>query len=105
YADLARADPMTQQFRRCADVWCNITSWPDEQVATRIEEDGIDVLVDLALHTASNRLLVFARKPAPVQVTFAGYPGTTGLSAMDYRMTDPHLDPNGTDAWYAEKSI
>jgi FkbM family methyltransferase len=105
YADLPRADPMTQQFQKCADVWCNVTAWPDEQLAARIEEDRIDILVDLALHTGGNRLLVFARKPAPVQVTFAGYPGTTGLRAIDYRLTDPYLDPPGLhDDCYSEES-
>jgi predicted O-linked N-acetylglucosamine transferase (SPINDLY family) len=105
YANLSRADAMTEQFRSCAHGWCPIAGWPDERVAERIRQDGIDILVDLALHTLGNRLLVFARKPAPVQVTFAGYPGSTGLRAIDYRLTDPYLDPPGQyDEWYAEQS-
>ena len=68
--------------------------------------DRIDILVDLTLHMADNRLMVFARKPAQLQVTFTGYPGTTGLDAIDYRLTDPYLDPPGAgNHLYAEKSI
>ena len=75
-------------------------------MADLIREDEIDILVDLALHANKNRLTVFARKPAPVQMTFAGYPGTTGLSAIDYRLTDPYLDaPGAGDGFYAEKSL
>jgi predicted O-linked N-acetylglucosamine transferase (SPINDLY family) len=106
YANVNGADTMTEQFRKCADRWCGITGWPDEQVAERIRQDGIDILVDLALHTSGNRLLVFARKPAPVQVTFAGYPGSTGLATIDYRLTDPFLDPPGLfDAFCSEESV
>ncbi len=66
----------------------------------------IDILVDVTLHMARNRLLVFARKPVPMQVTFAGYPGTTGLKTIDYRITDPYLDPPGLDdACYAEEYV
>src|SRR4029077_5326771 len=104
YANLTRTDAMTEQFQRCASHWYSIAGWSDDRVAERVRQDGIDILVDLALHTAGNRLLVFARKPAPVQVTFAGYPGTTGLRAIDYRLTDPYLDPSDNDGNYAEAS-
>jgi predicted O-linked N-acetylglucosamine transferase (SPINDLY family) len=78
----------------------------DESVAALVRSDRIDILVDLNLHTSHNRLLAFARKPAPVQVSWLGFPGTTGLEAIDYRLTDPYLDPPGShDACYSEKSV
>ncbi len=101
-------DPMrsTEQFRKYADGWRDISGMSDEDAAALVRQDQIDILIDLALHMAGNRLLLFARKPAPVQATFAGYPGSTGLEAMDYRLTDPYLDPPGhNDAFYSEKSI
>ena len=77
-----------------------------KQVAAGIRQDGIDILVDLTMHMARNRLLVFARKPAPVQASWLAYPGTTGMPAIDYRLTDPYLDPPGLDdGCYAEESI
>ena len=96
YADLLREDDISQRLRGCADHWRKITGKADWRVADLIRKDGIDILVDLAGHTACNRLLVFARKPAPVQVTYLGYPNTTGMKAMDYRLTDGYADPPGT---------
>jgi predicted O-linked N-acetylglucosamine transferase (SPINDLY family) len=106
YADVARPDYLTQRLRGYADLWRNIVGLSDQEVADLVHSDRIDILVDLKVHTGNNRLLIFARKPAPVQVTWLGYPGTTGLSAIDYRLTDPNLDPPGVfDAFYSEESI
>ena len=106
YAGIGRSDPIADRLRGDAEVWRGVLDLSDDRLAERIREDRIDILVDLSLHMANHRLLVFARKPAPVQVTFAGYPGTTGLTAIDYRLTDPHLDPSGLfDAYYSEESV
>ena len=106
YSNNPFPDDMTKLFQSHADVWRDVAAMSDEVLAHTIRHDHIDILVDLALHSASNRLLAFARKPAPVQVTFAGYPGTTGLTAIDYRLTDPYLDPPGLfDHTYSETSI
>ncbi len=93
YSNVIKPDDMTARFRASTDHWRDIVGVPDAAVAEQIRNDQIDLLVDLTLHLAGNRLLIFARRPAPVQVSFAGYPGTTGMSAIDYRLTDPHLEP------------
>src|SRR5262249_10979569 len=89
-----------------ADGWRDAYGHSDEQLAQAIRGDRIDLLVDLTMHMANGRLLAFARKPAPVQVTYLAYAGTTGLSAMDYRLTDPYLDPPGREeGCYSERSV
>jgi predicted O-linked N-acetylglucosamine transferase (SPINDLY family) len=104
YAQVARPDAITREFQQNADCWRNIMGLTDEQLAGQVIEDRIDILVDLSGHTAGNRLLVFARKPAPVQASYLGYPGTTGLSAIDYRITDALADPPGlTDHLQSER--
>ncbi|CAN5497715.1 hypothetical protein BH10PLA1_BH10PLA1_17890 [soil metagenome] len=106
YSNVANPDSMTDAFKSLADGWRNIFGVSDEQAALMVRDDQIDVLVDTSLHMSSNRLLIFARKPAPVQVTFAGYPGGTGLEAIDYRLTDPYLDPPvAIQSNYVEHSI
>jgi protein O-GlcNAc transferase len=88
-------DAVTSRLKRDFDHWRDIKTLNDDQAADLIEADQIDILVDLAGHTGDNRLLVFARKPAPIQVTWLGYPATTGMKAMDYRITDIHAEPVG----------
>ncbi|HEX3358923.1 MAG TPA: tetratricopeptide repeat protein [Tepidisphaeraceae bacterium] len=106
YAQVRHPDPFTVQCIQNCDLWRDIVGMSDEQVASKIREDQIDILVDLNLHMAESRLLVFAQKPAPIQVTFAGYPGTTGLNAIDYRLSDPYLDPPETDqTLYSERTL
>jgi predicted O-linked N-acetylglucosamine transferase (SPINDLY family) len=106
YSQALRTDKLTAQFRRYADRWRDIGRLPDDELAAQIREDQIDILMDLALHMDANRVMVFAHKPAPVQMTFAGYPASTGLTAIDYRVSDPYLDPPGIDeSVYSEKTI
>jgi len=96
-------DEVTERIEAHADHWRNVADLDDERAAKRIRDDRIDVLVDLSGHTADNRLLVFARKPAPVQASWLGYMTTTGLSAIDYRITDEYADPPGlTEALHTE---
>jgi predicted O-linked N-acetylglucosamine transferase (SPINDLY family) len=100
YANMTREDDVTVRLRSYADAWRPISTLDDDSVARLIRDDGIDILVDLAGHTEGNRLGIFARRPAPVQVTWLGYPGTTGLTTMDYRLTDVVADPEGPGELY-----
>jgi predicted O-linked N-acetylglucosamine transferase (SPINDLY family) len=103
YADVARPDGVTDRFRGLADKWRDITGMGVESIVQAIRDDGIDVLVDLAGHTVANLLPVFSRKPAPVQVAWLGYPNTTGLRQVDFRLTDAWADPPGeSDALHTE---
>ena len=106
YADGQIEDDMTARLRNATNNWRAIAGMNDTVLSTQIREDRIDVLVDLAGHTAENRLTLFSRRAAPVQVTWIGYPATTGLSEMDYRLTDQRADPVGeSDRWHSEKLL
>jgi len=100
-----RADARTDFFKSTADTWRATASASDSELATTILADRIDVLVDCAGHTAGNRLGVFARKPAPVQATYLGYPNTTGLRMIDARLTDAVCDPEGEPVCHSEDLV
>lgn len=106
YANVERPDAITRRFQALADGWIDITRMTSTAVAQRVAADGIDILVDCAGLTRGNRLGVFAFRPAPVQVSWLGYPGTTGLDAIGYRITDSIADPPGmTDGHYSETLV
>lgn len=106
YSDVTRPDETTERVRAHVDAWRDIRMLGDPQLAAAIRTDRIDILVDLAAHSGNNRLLAFARKPAPVQVTYLGYCSTTGVDAIDYRLTDRYLDPSDAELrHYVERSV
>jgi predicted O-linked N-acetylglucosamine transferase (SPINDLY family) len=99
-------DESTERMREYFHGWQGVAEWSDAQLAKKIMDDRIDILIDLSGHTAKNRLMVFARKPAPIQISWIGYPGTTGLRAMDYYLTDRHwLPPGQFDRHFTEKLL
>jgi predicted O-linked N-acetylglucosamine transferase (SPINDLY family) len=102
YSNRTAPDAMTERLRTAADHWRTIVQLPDVDAAQLVRQDGIDILVDLAGHTAANRLGLFAIKPAPVQVSWLGYSGTTGLSAIDYILADRTVVPPGEEAFFVE---
>jgi predicted O-linked N-acetylglucosamine transferase (SPINDLY family) len=106
YAQVAKVDEISRQMQQRAADWINTIGLSDDQLAAKIRQDRIDILVDLKMHTGGNRLMVFATKPAPLQVCWLGYPGSTGMSAIDYRLSDPWLDPPGmNESIYAERTV
>ncbi|MSR31136.1 MAG: glycosyltransferase family 41 protein [Gemmataceae bacterium] len=106
YSAVLRPDEITERLKKSADAFNDLRAMTDLQVAGKIRQDQIDILLDLAGHTAGNRLQVFARRPAPVQITQFGYPNTSGLAAMGYRFTDALADPAGkAEELYIEKLV
>jgi protein O-GlcNAc transferase len=106
YSLIPTEDEVTKRLQGYADHWRNISGMSDGHAAELIRNDTIDILVDLAGYTTNNRILLFARKPAPVQISWIGYLATTGLSSMDYKLVDSYTDPPGiTEQFYTEKLI
>ncbi|HWP08504.1 MAG TPA: hypothetical protein VNN72_22330 [Polyangiaceae bacterium] len=106
YSSAENPSPETALIRACADVWREVTELDDAALCEVIRRDQIDILVDLTMHLKGRRVLAFARRPAPIQICWLAYPGTTGLDAMDYRLSDPYLDPPDADTHvYSEETI
>lgn len=106
YSNSPLCDDVTLRLKSYSDNWVECATLNDEAMAERVRRDAIDILVDLSSHTDGNRLLVFARQPAPLQVSWFGFPVSTGLLATQYRFTDSLIDPLvGRDAFYSEKLV
>ena len=105
YSDCPNNDDYTKRLRICANQWHDCRHMDDETLISLIQKDRIDILVDLAGHTVNNRLMVFARKSAPIQVTYLGYVNTTGLTRMDYRIVDHWTDPFNNENPHTEKLV
>jgi predicted O-linked N-acetylglucosamine transferase (SPINDLY family) len=105
YSNHWRPDARTLRIREAADHWRNISGMDDATAVERIRADAVDILVDLGGHTGYNRLPLFARKPAPVQASWLGYFGTTGMSSMDYLVADPVVCPPDAEQWYVERVV
>lgn len=106
YSDTSRTDSITEAMRKEADLWVESAGLADEDFARRLRDDGVDILVNLGGHTSGNRLPVCALKPAPVQIEYLGYPETSGVPAMDYRISDGRADPVGeAERWCTEELV
>jgi len=105
YAGRRQPDPVNARLRAAAAAWVDIAGLSDAALADRVRADGIDVLVDLAGHTEGNRLGVFARRAAPLQLTWVGFPGTTGVAAIDAIVADARLIPPGDEELYSERVL
>jgi predicted O-linked N-acetylglucosamine transferase (SPINDLY family) len=105
YSNVLDPDGVTQKIKQLPIQWRDISRETDEAVYHMIQKDNIDILVDLGGHSENNRLSLFAMKPSPIQISYLGYPGTTGLKTIDYRITDRTADPPGNEAFHTEKLL
>lgn len=105
YSNVLNTDATTNEIKNLTSHWRNIYGIKEHDIATLIKNDNIDILVDLSGHTSDNKILVFAYKPAPIQIAYLGYPNTTGLDTMDYRIVDNNTDPKSNVDLYTEKLV
>jgi protein O-GlcNAc transferase len=105
YSSAERPDDLTRRIAGYSDLWREVRPLDDAALSRLIRDDRIDILIDLSMHMANGRPLVFARKPAPIQIAWLAYPGTTGIGTIDYRLSDPRLDPPGSETHYSERTL
>ena len=106
YSSVRKPDRITERIRKSASAWRDVARMSGDAIAQRIRDDQIDILIDLAMHMGGNHLPVFAGRPAPVQVSWLAYPGSTGIDAIQYRLTDGVMEPDGGDqSWSSEEPI
>ena len=105
FADVISPDAVTKRCESLAEQWHNTTGMSNDQLAALVRQERIDIFVDLGGHTSGNRLPAFARKPAPVQVSYIGYPTTTGMTSIDYQVTDETVDHADDEPFYSESLV
>jgi len=105
YSNSAIVDRVTRRMQEQLRHWRQVEGLSDDDLARAIQDDGIDILIELSGHTGGNRLPALARKPAPIQATWTGYPYTTGMNAIDYFIGDDHFPAAGYDKWFAERIV
>lgn len=105
YSNSPRGDVLTDRFRRSSTVWRDVFAMDDAQLESQIRTDNIGILFDLSGYSRGNRLPVFRRRPAPIQIAWIGYPATSGVAEMDYMLSDKWQTPEGTDVFYSEKLL
>lgn len=105
YSEFSGSDGLTERVQKFSHSWCRTSELSDIELAERIHADGIDILVDLAGHTNGNRLPVFAHRPSPIQVSFLGYPNTTGMSRIDYLLVDAVRESSQTAKFFSEQLV
>lgn len=105
YAFNLRLDDASEEIRSLSDHWRDVVKWTDEQIIDKIREDGIDILIDLSGHEYTRQMMIFARKPAPVQISWLGYFCSTAMPAMDYFISDPFSSPVGQEVQFSEKLV
>jgi len=105
YSDVINKDDVTKRFEELSDYWRDVSMFDDKALAELVQQDDIDILIDLCGHISGNRLPMFALKPAAIQITYLGYPNTTGLSTMDYRIIDQNTDPEGSEEMMTESPL